>query len=170
MATSNLTLAGAVMPFVPERRFQCHASNHRIGIDRPEWLRRSPYRVRGRSVRCPPVGRPHNLWRGHPDAGGRFGEPQVRRCLQPSRLERLLSAPLQVRMSVLGTYVKGGIGPLPPDVQVSFPQQPLELPPNSLVYFNFDVTNTLKPSQLLGRRHLHLHARGSGEGRQRHLR
>ncbi len=49
-------------------------------------------------------------------------------------------------MSVLGTYVKGSIGPLPPDVQVSFPQQPLELPPNSLVYFNFDVTNTLKPS------------------------
>jgi hypothetical protein len=53
-------------------------------------------------------------------------------------------------MSVLGTYVNGSIGPLPPDVQVSFPQPTLELPPHSLVYFNVDETNTLEPSNSSG--------------------
>jgi hypothetical protein len=53
-------------------------------------------------------------------------------------------------MSVLGAYVNGSVGPLPSDVQVSFPQQPLELPAHSLVYFNVDVSNTLQPSNSSG--------------------
>ena len=145
MATSNLTLAGAVMPFVPN-----DVSNVTLPIIASALTGQNgsaglPIEFEGGvSAVLQSVG---------PITFGGVIQMQADASASP-RFDAVYSppgssgssAPLQVRMSVLGTYVKGSIGPLPPDVQVSFPQQPLELPPNSLVYFNFDVTNTLKPS------------------------
>jgi len=145
MARSNLTLAGAVMPFVPN-----DVSNVTLPIIASALTGQNgsaglPIEFEGgvsavlQSVGPIPFGGVIQM-----QAGG-SASPRFDAVYSPPGSSSS-SAPLQVSMSVLGTYVNGSIGPLPPDVQVSFPQQPLELPPNSLVYFNFDVTNTLKPS------------------------
>jgi hypothetical protein len=143
-ASSNLTLAGAVMPFVP---------NDFANVTLPI-IASAPTGQNG-SVGLPiefEGGVSAVLQSVGPIAFGGVIQMQADASASPnfdavySPPGSGSSAPLQVSMSVLGTYVNGSIGPLPPDVQVSFPQQPLELPPHSLVYFNVDVTNTLQPS------------------------
>ena len=149
MARSNLTLAGAVMPFVPNDVANVTLpiiASASTGLNGSAGL---PIEFEGGvSAVLQSVG-PITFGGGIQVQANGSASPRFDAVYSPPGSSSS-SAPLQVSMSVLGTYINGSIGPLPPDVQVSFPQQTLELPPHSLVYFNVDETNTLKPSNSSG--------------------
>jgi len=149
MARSNLTLAGAVMPFVPNDVANVTLpiiASASTGLNGSAGL---PIEFEGGvSDVLQSVG-PITFGGGIQVQANGSASPRFDAVYSPPGSSSS-SAPLQVSMSILGTYENGSIGPLPPDVQVSFPQQTLELPPHSLVYFNIDETNTLKPSNSSG--------------------
>jgi hypothetical protein len=145
VARSNLTLAGAVMPFVPNDVANVTlpiVASASTGLNGSVGL---PIEFEGGvSAVLRSVG-PITFGGGIQVQANGSASPRFDAVYSPPGSSSS-SAPLQVSMSILGTYKDGSIGPLPLDVQVSFPQQTLELPPHSLVYFNVDETNTLKPS------------------------
>lgn len=59
------------------------------------------------------------------------------------------ASPLDVTMTVVGTYDDGTVGPLPQDVQVSIPQPSFVLQPDSILYFQVDENNSLTNSELV---------------------
>lgn len=141
IARSNLTLAGAVMPFVPN-----DIANVTLPIiaSAPTGLNGSaglPIEFEGGvSAVLQSVG-PIVFGGGIQVQANGSASPRFDAVYSPPGSSS--SAPLQVSMSVLGTYDNGSIGPLPPHVQVSFPQPSFEMPPHSLVYFNVDESNSL---------------------------
>jgi hypothetical protein len=60
------------------------------------------------------------------------------------------SAPVNVSLSIVGSWDNGKAGPLPTDVQVSLQQPTFELRPGQVVYFWVDETNSLSSSDVTG--------------------
>jgi hypothetical protein len=148
LARSNLTLAGAVMPFVPNDIANVSlpiVASASTGVNGSAGL---PIEFEGGvSAILHSVG-PITFGMGIQVQAGNSASPRFDVVYSPPGWSN--STPLQVSMKVLGTYQNGSIGSPPPDVRVSFPQQTLELPPHSIVYFNVDETNSLKPSNATG--------------------
>lgn len=141
IARSNLTLAGAVMPFVPN-----DIANVTLPIiaSAPTGLNGSaglPIEFEGGVSAVLQSAGPIAFGGGIQVQANGSASPRFDAVYSPPGSSS--SAPLQVSMSVLGTYDNGSIGPLPTDVQVSFPQPSFEMPPHSLVYFNVDESNSL---------------------------
>jgi hypothetical protein len=63
----------------------------------------------------------------------------------PTALETK-AMPLQVTLSVAGSWDSGGIGPMPQGVQVSFIPQSFDLKPNTVFFFWVSANNTLAPT------------------------
>ena len=151
VARSNLTLVGAVMPFVPN-----DISNVSLPISA----------IAAGSVSAT-VGLPIEFEGGYGGgvvvlqapgqisfgAGlqGQAGDPSdpLFSVIYSPTSSATAAAPLEVSLKVLGTYDNGKVGPMPSDVQLSFPQPSFELTPDSVFYFPVSENNSLKPSSLL---------------------
>ena len=149
---SNLTLAGAVMPFVPN-----DISNVTLpivalastGVNGSAGL---PIEFEGGSSGGVTILQSPGPIAFREGIGGQAGSPSqpLFSVVYSPPSSALTAAPVQVSFQVLGTYENGSVGPLPSDVQVSFPQPSFELQPNSVFYFPVNETNSLKPSNVTG--------------------
>ncbi len=120
VARSNLTLAGAVMPFVPNdisnvtlpiMAFASTGVNGSAGL---------PIEFEGGGVNILRSAAPMAFGTGVGGEAGHPSQPIFNVVYSPPNSTQT-TAPLQVNLQVLGTYQDGSVGPLPSDVQVSFP-------------------------------------------------
>ena len=144
VAISNLTLVGAVMPFVPNDisnislpiiAITSTGVNGSIGL---------PIEFAGGNSGVLILNSPGPISFGA-GIGGQAGlpsHPLFATVYSPNSS----STPLQVSLKVLGTYNNGKVGPLPPEVQLSFPRSTFELNPDSVLYIEVSENNSLKPS------------------------
>jgi hypothetical protein len=143
MAESNLTLAGAVTPFVPP------ASN---SSEVPLPIVATTSTGAASSVSIPLLlgpsivilRSPGPLSIGQLDGQAGIEDHGIFGVVYSQPNSTLDASPVQVSMQVLGSYQNGSIGPLPSAVQVSFPQPSFQLQPDSVFYFHIDMTNSLK--------------------------
>jgi len=143
MARSNLTLAGAVMPFVPNDIANVTLPIIASASTGQNGSAGLPIEFEGGvSDVLQSVG-PIGFGSGISGQAGSPSSPSFAVVYSP-RGPSSSYAPLQVSMQVLGTYDNGSIGPLPPDVQVSFPQPSIELLPHSIFYLSLDESNSLQ--------------------------
>lgn len=151
VATSNLTLVGAVMPFVPNDISNVSLPIMAVtstGINGSVGL---PIEFEGSSsggvfvLRSPG---PITFGSGIEGQAGGNSEPLFSVVYSPPS-STSTPAPVSVSLQVVGTYVNGKVGPMPSNVQVSFPQPSFELKPNSVFYFPIAESNSLKPSNSL---------------------
>lgn len=148
MAMSNMTLAGAVMPFVPNDISNVSLPISAVtstGLNGSTGL---PIEFEGGyaggvSVLQSPGPMPFGA-----GLQGQAGEPtgSIFGVVYSPPASTEAPASIHVSMRLLGTYENGRVGPLPSDVQVSFPQPSFQLQPNSIFYFPVEENNTLKPS------------------------
>lgn len=143
---SNLTLVGAVMPFVsndisnvslPIIAAASTGTNGSVGL---------PIEFEGSSS-----GGPFILRSPGPITFGAALEVQAGGTSQP--LFSVVYSPpsstsssVSVSLQVVGTYENGKVGPMPSNIQASFPQSSFELKPYSVFYFPIAESNNLKPS------------------------
>ncbi len=148
IARSNLTLVGAVMPFVPN-----DIANVSLPITAMESGGASataglPIEFEGgNSGGTDVIQSPGPITFGN-GVEGQVGQPSdpIFSVVYSPPGSATSAAPLQVSLKVLGTYDNGKVGPMPADVQVSFPQSSFELTPYSVFYFPIQENNSLKPS------------------------
>jgi hypothetical protein len=147
---ANFTLAGAVMPFVvndisnvtlPIMALASTGVNGSAGL---------PIEFEGGVTNILQSPGPIAFGKGIGGQAGSASQPLFSVVYSPPNSGPPNSAqttpPVQVNMQVLGTYQNGSVGPLPSDVQISFPQPSFELQPNSVFYFAINEINSLKPS------------------------
>jgi hypothetical protein len=147
-ASSNLTLAGAVMPFVPN-----DISNVTLpivalastGVNGSAGL---PIEFEGGSSGGVTILRSPGPIAFAAGIGGQAGSPSqpIFNVVYSPPNSTQTASPVQVSLQVIGTYQNGSVGPLPSGVQVSFPQPSFELQPDSMFYFVVNETNSLSPS------------------------
>jgi len=148
VARSNLTLAGAVMPFVPNDFANVTLPIVASALTGASGSAGLPIEVGGGGdggidiLQSPaPL-----IFSG--GVGGPAGSPSraIYNVAYAPPNSTQTAAPLQVSLQVLGSYQNGSVGPLPPGVQVSIPQASFEVPPNSVYYFLMNENNSLKLS------------------------
>ena len=150
LARSNLTLAGAVMPFVPNDISNVSLPIVAVASAGGSGSAGLPIEFEGGNsggVIILQTPGPIEFGSG---IGGQVGEPSdpLFSVVYSPPSSATAPTPLQVSLKVLGTYDNGKVGPMPSDVQVSFPQSSFELQPNSVLYLPVSENNSLKPSNL----------------------
>ena len=152
VASSNFTLAGAVMPFVPN-----DISNVSLPITAQSSGGRGasaglPIEFSGSEggfgdvihiFRTPgPIVFPGTM-QGSPGNSMQYAYGIV---YAPSG--SVNSAPVDVSLRVAGSWNGGAVGPLPQEIQASIVQSTFRLEPNQVFYFWVDVNNTIAPSNV----------------------
>lgn len=146
LALSNMTLAGAVMPFVPND----------IGNVSLPVIASTPSGVSATAIlpidfEGSPGGRILVLKSPGPisygsGVGGQAGNPSQSLFGVVYSPTGSNSSPIQVSLNALGTYDNGQVGAMPSGLQISFPQSNFELQPNSVFYFSVAESNDLNSS------------------------
>jgi hypothetical protein len=143
LAGANFTLAGAVMPFVLN-----DVANVTLPIlaSAPTGVATVglPIEFEGGVSTILQAPGPISFGSGIGGQAGSPSNPAFNVVYSPFAASA--SPPLQVSMQVLGSYQNGSVGPMPQDVQVSFPQQSFVMQPDSILYYQVDETNSLNYS------------------------
>jgi hypothetical protein len=140
IAKSNLTLAGAVMPFVPNDVSNVTLPIQAMTPTGPAATVGLPIEFEGavNIIEAPgpiPIGPTLQVQMNQ------SSDNVLNVVYSPSGP----SAPLRVSLQVLGSYANGNVGPMPSGITMSFSQPSFELAPDSIVYFAIVENNTLTP-------------------------
>ena len=155
IARSNFTLAGAVMPFVPNDianvslPLEARSSNGLAGsVDLP--IEFTGKQIGGVDVihvlQSPGPIQFEGTMQGSPGNSIQYAYGLV---FSPPTSSAGTS-PINVSLSVVGSWNAGLVGPLPPSIQVSVVQPRFELVPNQVFYFWVDENNSLGQNNILG--------------------
>jgi len=148
VARSNLTLVGAVMPFVPNDISNVSLPITAVASGGVKATVGLPIEFTGGNsggVVVLQTPGPISFGAGIEGQAGNPSDPLFSVVYSPAS-SATTAAPLGVSLKVLGTYDNGKVGPMPSDVQVSFPQPSFQLAPHSVFYFPVSENNSLKPS------------------------
>lgn len=151
VARSNLTLVGAVMPFVPNDISNVSLPISAVAASGVKSTVSLPIEFTGGNwggVVVLQAPGPISFGAGIEGQAGNPSDPLFSVVYSPAG-SATAATPLEVSLKVLGTYDNGKVGPMPSDVQVSFPQPSFELAPYSVFYFPVSENNSLKPSSLV---------------------
>jgi hypothetical protein len=146
---SNFSLAGAVMPFVQNDISNVSLPISAVAAGGAKATAGLPIEFTGGNVGVAILQSPGPISFGGPMEGqaGQPSDPLFSVVYSPAA-SSATTASLPVSLQVLGTYDNGEVGPMPSDVQVSFPQPSFELAPYSVFYFPVAENNSLKPSNV----------------------
>lgn len=148
---SNLTLAGAVMPFVPNDISNVSLPISVVTASGMKTTVGLPIEFEGGysgGVVVLQTPGPISFGAGLEGQAGEPSDPLFSVVYGPAS-SAAAAAPLEVSLTVLGTYENGKVGPMPSDVQISFPRSSFELTPYSVFYFPVSENNSLKPSSVV---------------------
>ena len=145
VGVANFTLAGAVMPFVPNDianvtlpiLASSASGNETVGL---------PIEFEGGVSTILQAPGPVSFENGIAAQAGGGVSSTFNVVYMPFGGD--LAGPLPVSFTVVGSYQDGSVGPMPQDIQVSFPQQSFVLQPNSILYYQVEEANTVADSSV----------------------
>ncbi|MDG6905682.1 MAG: hypothetical protein JRN20_07860 [Nitrososphaerota archaeon] len=146
LAVSNMTLAGAVMPFVPNDFGNVSlpiTGTMPSGLSATAGLPIDFVGSPGGNLLILNSPSPIAFGSG---VGGEAGAPSQSLFGVVYSPTGANSSEIQASFKVLGTYENGKVGPMPSGITVSFPQSSFVLQPNSVMYFAVAESNDMKLS------------------------
>jgi hypothetical protein len=147
IATSNMTLVGAVMPFKPNDlsnvTLPIIASTTTAAANATAGLPIEFVHDTSGGLQIIKSAGPLTFGSGLSGQAGVPSQPLLAVVFSPPDPS---SGPIQVSLQVLGTYDNGNTGQMPSGLHVSFPYPTFELKPNSVFYIPVAENNSLTPS------------------------